>query len=141
MSKRVTRFWDMFVTRWLFCPSQVPTCTDVMWHGIDLRSCNLILGFVCNTLALFPLPDSMRKFFFLYICIIDHMHRLCAYTRIVHKFIVPVIMIMIYTHDMSMQSISSACIRTCNRNKKVIIILKYEYTYVYVHTIAKRNTF
>ncbi len=31
---RQLRFWDLSVTRvrWLFSPSQVPTCTDVMWN-------------------------------------------------------------------------------------------------------------
>ena len=58
----IARFWDLFVTRWLFAP---PRCRLApTWCGIDLRSCHLILGFVCNTLALCPSQNPMRKFLF-----------------------------------------------------------------------------
>ena len=32
VAKLSFRFWDLFVTRGLFCLSQVPTCTNVMWN-------------------------------------------------------------------------------------------------------------
>jgi hypothetical protein len=45
--------------------------------AIDVETVEQILGFVCNTLAHLPLPESMRKLKFLYFGQSVHVGRFC----------------------------------------------------------------